>query len=40
VGDAFTHPAIMDTTKAKEMLGWRPRYTALDALRTITATEP
>jgi nucleoside-diphosphate-sugar epimerase len=23
----------MDTTKAKEELGWRPRYTGLEALR-------
>jgi nucleoside-diphosphate-sugar epimerase len=31
--DAFTHPAIMDTTKAREELGWQPRYTGLEALR-------
>ena len=31
--EAATHPAIMDTTKAKNELGWTPRYTALDALR-------
>jgi nucleoside-diphosphate-sugar epimerase len=31
--EAFSHPAIMDTTKAKELLGWRPRYTGLEALR-------
>jgi nucleoside-diphosphate-sugar epimerase len=31
--EAFTHPAIMDTGKAKRELGWRPRYTGLDALR-------
>jgi nucleoside-diphosphate-sugar epimerase len=31
--EAFSHPAIMDTTKAKEQLGWRPRYTGLEALR-------
>jgi nucleoside-diphosphate-sugar epimerase len=23
----------MDTTKAREELGWQPRYTALEALR-------
>jgi nucleoside-diphosphate-sugar epimerase len=23
----------MDTTKAKELLGWRPRYSGLEALR-------
>jgi nucleoside-diphosphate-sugar epimerase len=31
--EALSHPAIMDTTKAKEELGWRPKYTALEALR-------
>jgi nucleoside-diphosphate-sugar epimerase len=31
--EAAAHPAIMDTTKAKQTLGWRPRYTALEALR-------
>jgi nucleoside-diphosphate-sugar epimerase len=31
--EALSHPAIMDTTKAREELGWRPRYSALDALR-------
>ena len=31
--EAASHPAIMDTTKAKQELGWRPQYTALDALR-------
>ena len=31
--EAATHPAIMDTTKAKQELGWRPRYTGLEALR-------
>ena len=33
--EALSHPAIMDTAKARELLGWRPRYTALQALRTI-----
>jgi nucleoside-diphosphate-sugar epimerase len=31
--EAITHPAIMDTTKAKRELGWRPQYTGLGALR-------
>jgi nucleoside-diphosphate-sugar epimerase len=31
--EAASHPAIMDTTKAKRELGWRPQYTALEALR-------
>ena len=31
--EAATHPAIMNTSKAKRELGWQPRYTALEALR-------
>jgi nucleoside-diphosphate-sugar epimerase len=31
--EAISHPAIMDTSKAKEKLGWRPQYTGLEALR-------
>jgi len=31
--EAASHPAIMDTTRAKNDLGWVPRFTALDALR-------
>lgn len=31
--EAASHPAIMDTTKAKRLLGWQPRYTGLQALR-------
>ena len=31
--EAASHPAIMDTTKAKRDLGWVPRFTALEALR-------
>ncbi len=31
--EAISHPAIMDTTKAKELLGFRPRYSGLEALR-------
>ncbi len=31
--EVLSHPAIMDTTKAKRDLGWRPRYTGLEALR-------
>jgi nucleoside-diphosphate-sugar epimerase len=29
----MSHPAIMDASKAKQELGWRPRYSSLDALR-------
>ncbi|MBV8432308.1 MAG: hypothetical protein JO244_14165 [Solirubrobacterales bacterium] len=31
--EAASHPAIMDTTKAKAELGWRPEYSAVQALR-------
>ena len=31
--EAASHPAIMDTGKAKRDLGWAPRRTALEALR-------
>ena len=31
--EAFSHPAIMDTSRAKAELGWKPRYSALEALR-------
>jgi nucleoside-diphosphate-sugar epimerase len=31
--EAASRPAIMDTTKAHEQLGWRPRYSGLEALR-------
>jgi nucleoside-diphosphate-sugar epimerase len=26
-------PAIMDASKARQELGWRPRYSSLEALR-------
>ena len=31
--EAISHPAIMDTSKARKQLGWKPRYTARQALR-------
>jgi nucleoside-diphosphate-sugar epimerase len=31
--EAASHPAIMDTAKAKSELGWSPRYTGVEALR-------
>jgi nucleoside-diphosphate-sugar epimerase len=31
--EAAGHPAIMDTTRAKQKLGWAPRFSALEALR-------
>lgn len=35
--EAVSHPAIMDTAKAKHELGWRPQYTGLQALRETLA---
>lgn len=35
---ATTYPAIMDTTRAKEELGWRPRYTGIGAWRDTVIT--
>jgi nucleoside-diphosphate-sugar epimerase len=31
--EAVSHPSIMDISKAKQELGWEPRYSGLDALR-------
>lgn len=31
--EVFSHPAIMDTNKAKTELGWEPEFTGLEALR-------
>jgi nucleoside-diphosphate-sugar epimerase len=31
--EAATHPLVVDATRAKERLGWRPTYTSLEALR-------
>jgi len=31
--EAGSHPAIMDTTRAKQELCWAPRFTALEVLR-------
>jgi nucleoside-diphosphate-sugar epimerase len=31
--EAASHPAIMDTARAKKELGWAPRFTALETLR-------
>jgi nucleoside-diphosphate-sugar epimerase len=39
--EAVSHPAIIDTSKAKRELGWRPRYTGIEALReTIRSDRP
>jgi UDP-glucose 4-epimerase len=34
---ALREPAIMDSSKAKELLGWRPRYNAVQTLRETIA---
>lgn len=31
--EVLAHPPIMDTTRARTELGWKPRYTGLEALR-------
>jgi nucleoside-diphosphate-sugar epimerase len=31
--EAFSTPSVMDTSRAKEQLGWEPRWTGLEALR-------
>jgi len=38
--EAASHPAIMDTSKAKRDLGWFPRFTALAALRDTIGADP
>jgi nucleoside-diphosphate-sugar epimerase len=38
--EAASRPAIMDTTRAREQLGWRPRYTGLGALRDTLRDRP
>jgi nucleoside-diphosphate-sugar epimerase len=36
--EALSHPSIMDTSKATRELGWSPRYTSLEALRSALGT--
>jgi nucleoside-diphosphate-sugar epimerase len=38
--EAASHPAIMDTTRAKQRLGWVPRFTAAQALRAVLHPGP
>ena len=38
--EAASHPAIMDTTRARKELGWTPRFTALQALRDTVRRGP
>jgi nucleoside-diphosphate-sugar epimerase len=35
--EALSHPSIMDTSKAKRELGWKPRYSGADAVRDSVA---
>ena len=36
--EPLSHPSIMDASKAKEELGWEPKYTSLEALRDTLAS--
>jgi nucleoside-diphosphate-sugar epimerase len=36
--ESLSHPSIMDTGKAKDQLGWEPRYSGLEALRETVRT--
>lgn len=38
--EAAGRPVIMDTSKAREQLGWQPRYTGLEALRDTLGRGP
>jgi nucleoside-diphosphate-sugar epimerase len=38
--EAVSRPSIMDTSRAREQLGWHPRYTGLEALRDTLRREP
>jgi len=38
--EAAGRPSIMDTTRAREQLGWHPRYTGLQALRDTLGRQP
>jgi nucleoside-diphosphate-sugar epimerase len=38
--EAVSRPVIMDTTRARELLGWTPRYTGLEALRESLSPRP
>jgi nucleoside-diphosphate-sugar epimerase len=38
--EAASHPAVMDTTRARTELGWTPRHTAREALRATLRPGP
>ncbi len=31
--EALSHPSVMDASKAKRELGWKPRFSSMEALR-------
>jgi nucleoside-diphosphate-sugar epimerase len=38
--EAATRPSVMATARAREQLGWKPRYTGLEALRATLESAP
>jgi nucleoside-diphosphate-sugar epimerase len=38
--EALSHPAVMDTGKARQELGWTPAYSGIEALRDTLADHP
>jgi nucleoside-diphosphate-sugar epimerase len=36
--EAATHPVVLDASRARRELGWRPRYTSLEALRAAVSS--
>jgi nucleoside-diphosphate-sugar epimerase len=38
--EAATRPSIMDTARARDQLGWKSRYTGLEALQDTLSSEP
>ena len=38
VVDDTPYPWVVDTTRAKEQLGWRPKYTSRDTLKILFRT--
>jgi nucleoside-diphosphate-sugar epimerase len=38
--EAVSHPAVMDTSRARTELGWTPRYSSREALRATVRGRP
>jgi nucleoside-diphosphate-sugar epimerase len=36
--DYTSYPWILDTTRAQDLLGWKPRYTSRETLRIMLET--